>query len=198
MATSFSGGGSRNTWREPPTWASNWSTLSLYPPGSAPAYLPIEKKVETVMVNNSTNIYKTITSLVNSLTTKKTTRYDIANTRPALRQVQKCGRIIIVASRILQKYRSVSSSIFYNLANRKIWALLWKLLNQISYRTELRQQFSNELTHGWWRNKSNQLLVTDHNDGFKSLCNIEKKSLILIWTSKYYIWIFAGLHSTWW
>jgi len=48
-----------------------------------------QKKVLTVMVNNSTNVNKTITSRLNSLNIKKKTMtYDVGNQDPGLEQAQ--------------------------------------------------------------------------------------------------------------
>jgi hypothetical protein len=44
------------------------------------------------MVNNSTNINKTITTHHNSLITKETKAYDVENPGPDLGQGQRCGR----------------------------------------------------------------------------------------------------------
>ena len=47
------------------------------------------------MVKKSTNIStkRTITFHINSLSTKKTTTYEVRNPGPGLRQAQKCGRV---------------------------------------------------------------------------------------------------------
>ena len=58
-----------------------------------------EKKVKTVMVNNSTNGNKTkkyLSSQLISLNTKKTTTHDVGDPGPGLGQTQNCGGVKVV------------------------------------------------------------------------------------------------------